>query len=229
MKKIILTGLLTIGFNSCKGQTDKFKIPNNANKDTMEYIKLEDFKKGNYTNERGDFVQQFTGSGNIDYVVNIKSKNSPVTFIKVFYESTKSLKVTGQRFYDFVYGEWKEYSEQGKLIKNTDHDKDYKFSIHDLQKLIMQEYGVDINILSDPNKNELQYRVERKFDPKTKSYLYHVIFSYGYSDEGESSYPLKLVAIDGNTGKILYEKPYNLNLFWGNKIPKSKTSFPQKK
>ena len=224
MNSILFLSILIFAFISCKSQAVNFKLK----QDTIEHLDLKHFKKGNYTNERGDFVQQFTGSGNIDYVVNITSKNSPVTFIKVFYESTKSLKVTGQRFYDFVYGEWKEYSEQGKLIKDTDHDKNYKFSIHDLQKLIIQEYGVDINILSDPNKNELQYRVERKFDPKTKSYLYDVIFSYGYSDEGESSYPLKLVAIHGNTRKILYEKPYNLNLFWRNKIPKSQHHFRRK-
>jgi len=41
-------------------------------------------------------------------------------------------------------------------------------------------------------------------------------------------FPIKCIYIDGNTGEILYEKAEHLDRPYSDRIPKSKTFFPQK-
>ncbi|WP_345200386.1 hypothetical protein [Chryseobacterium ginsengisoli] len=218
MKQLIIITILSLSMINCKGQQNDTLKSNNSIKDTMEYITIEEFNKRNYINNQGDFVQQFKGSNNIDFIQNIHKKGTPITLIKAFYEKTKSIKGTGQRFNNFVYGIWKEYDESGKLIKETNWDKNYLFKVEDLCKLIKAEYGVDLTIVSEPNKNS----VERRYEEDYKKHCYVVIFRHLPLDEGNDA-RFKEIYIDGETGKIMYEDGWT----WGD-LPKSKTPVPRK-
>lgn len=226
MKKLILLILMLAVFKTCKAQDKTFT---DYKKEKMEHLNLDTWNKGNYTDDEGNLIQQFqTQSTGSDYIQKIKLKNSPIEYLKQFY-SNKNLRYKTTFFYSFPIDITEEYKENGAILKVTDHDKNYPFKTRDLCKLVKSEYGIDLMIPSNPNKDEVQYRVERKYDDSAKKYIYLVIFTYGYSEEGEGGYPSKIVSIDGSSGKILYEDSKNLNKQNADQIPKSTSEIPEKK
>lgn len=227
MRQLLINSILLIMI-SCKAQIEKPIINSYKNQNTMEKLDLTEFKKGNYVRKDGDFVQQFksNSTGN-DYLQNISSKTSPVEVLKQFHPST-ILKKSTQLFYRFPVGLTKEYDEKGKLLKEVNNDEKYSFTVEQLCKLVIEEYGVNLMIKSYPNNDELQYTVTRQYINDLGKNCYIVTFSGELPDEGEF-YARKNVCVDGVTGKIIYEEPFLLNSKGGEKIPRSKTSIPQKK
>ncbi|WP_459926428.1 hypothetical protein [Flavobacterium covae] len=240
MKQSIFNLILSLSMINCKGQEIKNTINiNTLKKDTMEYFSEEKYKDWKLDKENSFTTDKRYIKENIwvriiisneGYREEIEQLNSPYETIKIYHKNL-SLRINGSNFYGFSVGIDKEYDENGKLIKETDNDKNYPFKVEDLCKLIKEEYDVDLMVKANPNKEELQYRVSRSYDPSTLKHLYLVSFTYGNSDiePGDKILPpIKVVYIDGSNGKILYEESRSLNLPNGDKIPHSKTKFLQK-
>lgn len=95
----------------------------------------------------------------LDFNDKTKNRRQQTIIILYFYIYNKKsslLQLKGQTFYNFPIGVWKEYDENGKLIKETNWDKNYPFKVEDLCKLIKEEYGVDLMVVSEPNKNSVE-------------------------------------------------------------------------
>ncbi|MFK7002197.1 hypothetical protein V3Q90_15885 [Flavobacterium oreochromis] len=240
MKQIILNVILFLNIINCKGQKIKETVNiNTLKKDTMEYFNEEEYKNWKLDKENSFTTDKKYIKGNTwvriiisneGYREEIEQLNSPYETIKIYHKNL-SLRIKGSSFYGFAVGIDKEYDENGKLIKEIDNDKNYPFKVEDLCNLIKEEYGVDLMIKSNPNKEELQYRVSRSYDSSRLKHLYLVSFTYGNPDiePGDKILPpIKVVYIEGSNGKILYEESSSLNLPNGDKIPNSKTKFPQK-
>ena len=237
MKQLILNIILSLLIVNCKGQETK-KDTIIIKQDAMEY-----FNQNKYTDwelqKNSSNTNKYYKEGNTlvrvifyngEHTEEIEEINSPYKIYKYYYKNTL-LKNSIQTFYGFPIDVAKEYDENGKLIKETDNDKDYPFKVEDLCRLIKEEYGVDLMVKPDQNKEKLQYRVSRSYDSSIDKHLYLVSFTYGNPDiePGDKIFPpIKVVYIDGNNGKVLYEESHSLNLHNGDKIPNSKSKFPQK-
>jgi len=85
-------------------------------------------------------------------------------------------------------GVWKEYDEQGNLIKETDYDAPYKFAWEDILVLI-KERGIDM-------KHE-QFEVGRNIVDNRP--IWGVIYGKKDSDK------LGVIGIYGDTGEVFQE------------------------
>ena len=138
MKKIPFIIIFSVIIFSCKAQTRNSTDNNKTN--TMEKFNIEKYKNlpinpetGLQILPNGDEAQVFKGSGDKGFVQRINKINTPYIFFKSFFENG-NLQAEGVNFYSTVIKIYKEYNENGELIKEIDYDKDYKFSIEDLQK-----------------------------------------------------------------------------------------------
>ncbi|POR17490.1 hypothetical protein BWK58_15000, partial [Flavobacterium columnare] len=138
MRKIVYLFTIFLAIN-CKSQVKKEKTI--EKKDSMEYLDTKDYESlmknpvfasyGYYISSEGDKVQVYRGTNNIGFIKRIEKKDSPYAIFKVFHENGK-LQLEGLSFYDNNYGIQKEYDELGNLIKETNYDLPYKYTIEDL-------------------------------------------------------------------------------------------------
>ena len=203
MKKLIFIGLLTI-LTSCKAQ----KIEN-TKKDTimLEKFDIEAYNKrkidpgyeGYYLKD-STHISQFDAGGKGVYKYYIEVVSNPSKLFqeyRVFYYNG-NLKLKGLQFSnDFKKGLWKEYDEQGNLIKETDYDAPYKFTWEDILEFIKKR-KIDMSTL--------QFQINRGFD-------------YGNFDESKKDKPfwaityedgsemMKVIILNGINGKVI--KEYN--------------------
>ncbi|SEA53064.1 hypothetical protein [Bizionia paragorgiae] len=174
-KTIIIVAILSlIGCSAQKNTTmEKFDIERfNENKNHLNEFKF--IKKDSTVIEQMELKDI--------YSEDIIFKDS--YFIKKSqYYKNGFLKITGL-FFDssFKQGIWKEFDEQGKLIKETDYDKGFDYTWEDLVKYL-EERKVDI---------KGRYTTIRKEEGNWR-------FSYV---EGIYIYD---VIIDGKTGKIIQD------------------------
>lgn len=182
--------IFLLSITNCKSQIKSLTI---TKEKRMEYFDKRTFDehKVNYEYsfilEDGSVVRQ-RETPNVDYTEQITNAKSPYTISKVFYYKTGNLRGIGKEFYSFQTGIWKEYDELGRVLKEIDRDKQYKFSIEDLAKKIKEEVGLDIM------KKEV-FDVRRATDPKPKYEIYYRI--------SESSYDMNVIIVDGITGNII--------------------------
>lgn len=228
MKNIFLVLVyLYISYDSCYGQNIKENNP--IKKDTMEYFDIENFRKNNLNENEKNIALE--NRGNIRqlkfetaYIEDYTFKNSPIRERKGYSKENYVLIFYCKFFYDNPIGKTKEYNKLGKLVRETDNDKNYPFSVEQLQKLIKNEYDVDLFVLP---QESLFFDVKRRRDKDLNGYFYFVTLHTSLPDEGDF-YPRREICIDANTGKIMYDEPSHLDLFGGNIIPKSKTKYPSK-
>ncbi|WP_395077968.1 hypothetical protein [Flavobacterium sp.] len=221
MIKNIFMALVMLSISNCKSQNNKQQI-STQKKDTMDYFdkskydKLPIDPKVNYkVLPNGDYVT--IDISNNRTVVNILKQNTP--YRDYFEYKNDKIKVSAFSFYSIQYGIEKQYDESGKLISEKDLEKDYKFSIENVCELIKKEYGIDL-MKNTSNTDTIRYdcnRIKKEIFKGDIRYCYFV--SIAYNTEGGAS---KLIAIDGTTGKILYDIPYEPG-FGLDKLPKSKT------
>ncbi|OWP85944.1 hypothetical protein BWK60_11430 [Flavobacterium covae] len=142
MRSIILITSIFI-FISCRSQIKSNTEINNMKKfDVNQYIDLPtDDITGMQIQKNGDMIQYFPN--NNGYILKIKKQNKPSTQTFV-YNDKLNLVAEGNDFYNFPINSIKEYDETGKLIKETNLDLPYKFSIEDLEKKMKTQYDVDI-------------------------------------------------------------------------------------
>ncbi len=192
MKMILNYALLLVLFIHCKAQ-------NNTQKTTqMKTFDIETFEKNKIDNEykivTKDSTEIIQGQWHSGYDEIIKHKESHIQTYNKYY-NTGTLKLTGD-FYprNFEKGIWKEYDEQGHLIKETDYDAPYTFTWEDILKLIkdrkldMDAYGFEI------------FRGSNE-----KGTTWSITYN-----KSEKDMLLSIILIDGITGKIIkeFDRPY---------------------
>ena len=202
MKKIIIIVLISIAV-SCKSQIKNSTDKNKTN--TMEKFDITFFKKfekdENYTSSDKDIFYKLNDKRyRIQFYKEIQVEetniNSPNIFYKIYYKNSNHLKSSGNDFYDFPIGITKEYNENGELIKETDYDKDYKFSIEDLQKKMKATYNVDIM-----DKKQTRSVSRTTIDPRIKFPYYQVLVNSGIASFTD-------YLLNGNTGEVIYKLSY---------------------
>ncbi|QKX07086.1 hypothetical protein HN014_19925 [Aquimarina sp. TRL1] len=137
------------------------------------------------------YIRQFDAGGDGIYMNYIEVITHPTNFFqeyRVFHHNGK-IKIDGLKFFnDFEKGIWKEYDEQGNLVKETDYDAPYKFTWEDVLKLI-KERKLDMT-----GNN---FEVGRNIVDKRP--VWSIIFNIKNSDK------LGVIGIYGDTGEIFQE------------------------
>ncbi len=131
MKTTLKYILIFMLFTNCKAQNKTKSVTK------MKTFDIETFEKNkNSLNEYIFTVKDSTiieqGQWHSGYEETIKYKESYIQTYNKYYNNGK-LKLTGN-FYpeNFNKGIWKEYDENGNLIKETDYDAPYKFTWEDI-------------------------------------------------------------------------------------------------
>ncbi len=215
--------LVMLSISNCKSQNNEEQI-SSQKKDTMDYFdkskydKLPIDSKNNYkTLPNGDYVT--IDISNNQTILKILKRNTPYKDYFEYYDD--KIKVKSFLFYAFQYGIRKEYGDNGKLFKETNFEKDYKFSIENVCELIKKEYGIDLMKAPNPNVDSILYscnRIKKEIFKGDVRYCYFVTI-YVTTEGGAG----KMIAIDGTTGKILYDVPYYSGYGY-EQLPKSKTA-----
>lgn len=161
----------------------------NAQKITaMKKFDIETFNKhknhlDTYINklDNGIIIEQNTGGGG--YYETIKYKDKYIEDFNSYYKNG-NLKIKGYFLEnDFYSGIWKEYDEQGNLIKETDYDKGFEYTWEDLVKYLEKR---KVDIKDTTNTDIRKEKGNWRFSYVEGIYIYDVI-------------------IDGKTGKILQD------------------------
>ncbi|MFC5045096.1 hypothetical protein [Aquimarina hainanensis] len=138
------------------------------------------------------YIRQFDAGGDGIYTNYIEVITHPNNFFqeyRVFHHNGK-IKIDGLKFFnDFEKGIWKEYDEQGNLVKETDYDAPYKFTWENVLELI-KERKIDMS--------HEQFRVIRGSSEKGTSWA--IVY-----DKPKTHDKLGVINIDGITGKITRE------------------------
>jgi hypothetical protein len=121
------------------------------------------------------------------------------TSVEEYSQKTKSLVKEEKMFKGIEIGIWKEYNENGELIKETDKDSNFQFSIESFRKKMNSE---TTGILND-GKLVLARRI---FNQDIAQSFYEVVSRYSEETESCSFYLL-----DGNTGSYLLKGRFNLS------------------
>ena len=180
----------------CYSQNDSL----NLKKDTMKRLDSNKFKDLPLDNNRNKIrstsdetfyrtdkerIRVSSYSGRIG--IEKEDINTPYGSVEVYSEKTKSLLLEGKIFSRNIKIEiWKEYDENGELIKETDWDSGYQFSIDSLIEKMKKEY--DIDVLNRENTWVYRSYGEEKF----------------YEVGDRRNYPTDWFLLDGNTGALLY-------------------------
>lgn len=191
MNKFLILFLfaINIGCNAQVNKNDSSKISAMEKFDKMKFDKNQIDGEYNFNLPDGTKVRQLKFNSEI-YVVNISYPDSPRETQKEYYVSTLNLKRQGDYFYGFEIGVWKDYNESGEVVKETDFDKPYAFSVEDLIKK-MKKTGVDLSV------KEFGIKVSRN-NNKTPIY----IVSY---PEIKGSSTVIVLMISGVDGEIVYK------------------------
>jgi len=140
----------------------------------------------------GNYLEMFKSDAGLGIYETLS--NSYFQISKVYYKNGY-IKAKGVEFngYAFNMGIWYEFDESGKLIKETDYDKPYKFTFDDIVKFcenekillqkgpILQNTGYHTVIRRDHNAESSWWQIEWLKKPNV----------------------IEIIKLDGNTGKIL--------------------------
>lgn len=202
MKKLFLS-ILILNLINCKGQINKNEN-SEIKKNDMEYFDINKYKnlaidemyipssKDLYLKDGKIRIQILYSNDNVQ--VEETSIDNKFQSVKVFYNTNKSLKIKGLRFYGFSIGKWLYYDETGNIIKEINHDLEFKLSVEDLGKIMKEKYNIDIY---DVQKTDEVHR----FVDSVKMKL--PIYTVYYRDETKLGI-LNCYVINGNTGETLF-------------------------
>lgn len=117
--------------------------------------------------------------------------------IAVYDYNTKVIKISGEKFYNFLIGKKKTYDQYGRLIKEEDFNKPYKIGVRELAEIVKERYNIDII------KNNRDISVGRYCNPNP---IYTITITIDYSQYRE-------IRIDATTGKTISDKVKDSDLF----------------
>ncbi len=103
-------------------------------------------------------------------------------------------------FYNMPIGTWKEYDENGKIIKLKNYDENFTFTIDDLVLKLRTELKIDLN--SNENNQFESISINREYNKKTNKYFYNI-------DIPSHNGKYRFIKIDGISGKILINEIVN--------------------
>ena len=160
----------------CRGQ-----LPFDYKKDSLAtFFDVKKFKKYNedgeyefYKEDSIAILQFIDEKGYIEWIFPKKSNIKTCNFFTKKGDIYRKV----HYFQNFPIG--KEYLfKKGKVYKQIDHDKDYKISIEDLQRIILQTFEVDIYF----SKRDTPYYMEitrgsAEVYPKDWRYIYTIRFN----------------------------------------------------
>lgn len=183
MLKQFILGFLIIILNTCSAQKET----------TMKTFDIENFNKNKdhlnrYTFITEDSISVKQNRWQFGFEEIITKKGALISTYKKYYNSGK-LKLKGDFFpNDFEKGTWKEYDEQGKLIKETNYDAPYKFTWEDIL-IFIKERKIDINC----NNFEVGRNIVKE----------RPVWSITYNKKGTDL--LSIIGIYGDTGEVFQE------------------------
>lgn len=210
--KIIMILLLQLCLQSCKAQ-DKIKTKNNQPQAdrimyptiTKDFETFDNYRYENRKDKTSLVLTEFDANEGLLMIVKLEEsrffltlKESYFTVVKLYYK-TGFIKSKGLGFnanaIGFKKGVWYEFDEQGKLIKEIDYDKDYKFTFEEILKFCESE------------------KIVVKTGPILQSTGFHTSILRNHSaTSNESTWTIKwlkdastiqTIKLDGTTGKVL--------------------------
>ncbi|MFK7050600.1 hypothetical protein FLACOL_01719 [Flavobacterium columnare] len=181
------------------------------NYNVIEPIVTKDFEKFNQDEysflkeEQPEIYRGFDQERN--YIVIVKAdagisftknfNNSYFAVSKIFY-SNGNIKRKGIAFNNsFCKSIWYEFSEDGKLIKETNYDEPYKFTFEKILQFCEKE---KIPLTKEPITNGVHSQINRTYDEKFKQNVWYVSW-FKQTDL------IEIFVLDGESGKLL-EKRY---------------------
>ncbi len=180
---------------------------NPAQKTTkVKTFDIETFEKNkNHLNEYifidNDSTVTIQSDDDYEYYETINPKESFFQSINRYYKNG-NIKLEGKIFRRFFQkGIWKEYDEQGHLIKETDYDAPYTFTWEDILKLV-KDRKLDMDAYG--------FEVSRSFGFGRQEETTEEPFWAITHNISEEDMLLGVIIIDGVTGKIIkeYNEPY---------------------
>lgn len=214
MKQLIFMMVILTNITACDGQT---KTNHKITTDKMRTFDIENFEKNkgkgkitdhpdmyDYETKDSHIVTQygttFTSKGHEkEYMENIDQKFSPLKY-NYIYDQSGSLKHETMNFNNsIVYV--REYDKNGKLIKETNFDKNFKHTFEQIHNMVLKEKKV--NIYDTRQAVALRHDTPDAY-PK-KYYQIHVLKSELVEGEWYSQ-PNYSFLIDDETGKILIQE-----------------------
>ena len=114
--------------------------------------------------------------------------------IAVYDYNTKVIKISGEKFYNFLIGKKKNYDQYGRLVKEEDFNKPYKIGVRELAEIVKERYKIDIIRINQ------DIHVYRDCEQKALYYIeiYHI--------NPESYHQYRDIIIDATTGKTISDK-----------------------
>jgi len=193
MKKIIYLSLLLL-LTNCKAQHNHKKNTKIKTFDIATFEKNKD-ENNEYIFYINDSIIIKQSDDVYEYYEKVKDQNSYFYTINRYYKNG-ILKLTGKHFLNnFQKGIWKEYDEQGNLIKETNYDAPYKFT---------WENVLDFIKMRDIDMTSRQFQVIRSFDfgnfdeaKKDKPY-----WAITYEDGSATK---KVIILNGINGTVMKE------------------------
>ncbi|HXB43157.1 MAG TPA: hypothetical protein VNV85_03840 [Puia sp.] len=144
---------------------------------------------GEYNFTTSDHAQVRQVENSADYTEEIKYPSSPFVKIRAYFKASGSIKIRGEKFYNFPVGTWQYFDTNEKLVKETNWETPFKFPIKDLDEK-MKKMGVNIMVVKAGTN------VRRA---STVSPFYFV----SYPVNADNPYQVYELKIDGITGEVL--------------------------
>ncbi|WP_375605398.1 hypothetical protein [Flavobacterium davisii] len=146
------------------------------------------------TLDDGTYIEMYEG------VYKEIKKGNYFKIIKTFYKSNGTILVKGLTLNNNIQckiGTWYEFSEDGKLIKETNYDEPYKFTFEKILQFCEKE---KIPLTKGPITNGVHSQINRTYDEKFKQNVWYVSW-FKQTDL------IEIFVLDGESGKLL-EKRY---------------------
>ena len=205
MKHILLAVLLISTF-SCKGQKIKtfnpkemktFNIQNfEKNKGKQGYVNEYQYKLSDNSDVREFSSKAASDNFELRYQKEVTKEFNPIKYYFYYYPNG----VLNKEVLDFNNSvvEIREYDKDGKLIKETDFDKNFRHTFEQIHDMVLKEKKVDIY----DTRQAVALRHDTPDGTIKKYYQIHVLNSKLVGNEWYSQPDYSFI-IDDATGKII--------------------------
>lgn len=160
--------------------------------DVFDQRRFDQYKTANHCLHRlndGTEIEQWESPGE-SYLEITRKGLTNYSIYRMFYHDNKKLMRKGEQFQNIPIGVWRSYSKTGVITEEVDHDKGFKITIADLDRVISKEFSRDIMLRGTG------VGVLRQASPKP-------IYVVTYQDVPGDDAAIRFVEVDGVTGEVL--------------------------
>jgi hypothetical protein len=160
--------------------------------DVFDQRRFDQFKTANHYLHKlndGTEIEQWESPGESYLEINRKGLTNYSTYL-MFYHGNRQLMRKGEQFQHFPIGVWRSYSTTGAITEEVDHDKGFKVTIAELDRVITKQFARNIMLRGTG------VGVLRQALPKP-------IYVVTYQDVPGDDAVIRFVEVDGVTGAIL--------------------------